>query len=137
MTNESCNFTVYISKDGDNPGLVVKTLQTEHSCFRTFDNPCASASFLCKYFRNRITKQPEITIKEIQQAAKAELRLNVSKHKCKRAKKMVMAELDASYKVQFGYLAAYAAALKRTNPGTLAEIELCKESLKKGRRVFR
>ena len=47
-----------------------------------------------------------------------------------------MSKLDASYKVQFGYLAAYADALKRTNPGTTAEIDLCKNSLREGKRVF-
>ena len=47
-----------------------------------------------------------------------------------------MSELDGSYKVQFGYLASYAAALKRTNPRTSSEIDLCKESLKEGKRVF-
>ena len=70
-------------------------------------------------------------------AAKDELRLNVSIHKCKWAKKIVMSELDASYKVQFGHLAAYADALKRTNPGTTAEINLCKDSLREGKRIFR
>ena len=51
-------------------------------------------------------------------------------------KKIMMWELDASYKVQFGYLAAYAYALKRTNPSTTTEIELYKESLREGKRVF-
>ena len=56
---------------------------------------------------------------------------------CKRAKRSVMQELNGSYKAEFNYLAAYpAAALKRSNPGTMAEIEFCKESLKEGRRVF-
>ena len=46
-------------------------------------------------------------------------------------------ELDGSYKIQFEQLEAYVAALKKSNLGTKAEIELCTDSLTEGRRVFR
>ena len=62
----------------------------------------------------------------MQAEAEEILKINVSFQKCKRAKRMVIEELDGSYKVQFQQLEAYAAALKSSNPGTKAEIELCK-----------
>ena len=34
-------------------------------------------------------------------------------------------ELDGSFRVEFGYLEAYAAAIKRTNLISKAEVELC------------
>ena len=55
---------------------------------------------------------------------------------CKRAKRIVIQELNGSYKPEFAYLATYVAALKRSNHGSKAERELYKEGLKEGRRVF-
>ena len=46
VTVGGCNFLVFLSKDGKNPGLSVKTLQPEHECFKAFENPNASARFL-------------------------------------------------------------------------------------------
>ena len=48
INEEGCPFLLYISKDGDNPGLAVKTLQAQHRCYRHFSLPSASYSFLTK-----------------------------------------------------------------------------------------
>ena len=121
-----------ISKDGKNPGLAIQTLKAEHSCFRHYTIPSASAKFLANHFKKKIYNDPSFKVKAMVDEAKEELKINVSFHKCKRAKRLVIQELDGSYKVQFQQLEAYAAALKESNPGTNAEIELCKESLKEG-----
>ncbi|XP_048228242.1 uncharacterized protein LOC125369516 [Ricinus communis] len=137
INEESCPFVLFISKDGKNLGLAVKTLIPEHRCFRDFLLPSATARFLANYFKDRIYKNPSIKIKQMKDDAESLLKINVSLAKCKRAKRMIIQEMDRSFKVEFGYLEAYAAVLKRSNPGTKAEIELCKEALKEGRRVFK
>ncbi|CAH9125380.1 unnamed protein product, partial [Cuscuta epithymum] len=133
----SCPFNLYISKDGKNQGLAVKTLINEHKCFRHYSLNTASASWLAKYFKDKIYKNPKYTAQMMKDDAEKELKINVATDKCKRAKRQVIQELDGSFKVEFSYLAAYAASLKRSNPGTKAEIDLDKEALKEGRRVFR
>ena len=35
---DGCPFLLYVSKDGSNLGLVVKTLVREHKCYRIFKN---------------------------------------------------------------------------------------------------
>ena len=40
---DGCPFLLYLSKDGSNPDLVVKTLVPTHNCYRIFKNPRASA----------------------------------------------------------------------------------------------
>ena len=52
-------------------------------------------------------------VKDMQDEAKELLKINVSLHKCKRAKRMIIQELDGSYKVQLEQLEAYAAAMKK------------------------
>ena len=84
---EGYKFVVFISKDGNNPGLAVKTLQPDYDCFRSFEIPSASAKYLENYFKKRIIKNSEIKVKDLQAAAEEEIKLIVSLEKCKRAKK--------------------------------------------------
>ena len=126
-----------ISKDGRNPGLSIKTLKADHACFRHYTIPSASAKFLATHFKSKIYHNPAFKVKDMMAEAEELLKITVSLQKCKRAKRMVIQEMDGSYRIQFQQLEAYAHALKTSNPGTLAEIQLCNESLKNGRRVFR
>ena len=48
---DECPFLVYVSKDGFNPGLVVKTLVLEHNCYRISSNLRASAKYLAKLYK--------------------------------------------------------------------------------------
>lgn len=130
-------FMLKVSKDGKNLELAIKTLKAEHRCFRHYSLPSASVKFIASHFKSKIYHNPGFKVKDIQAEAEEILKINVSFQKCKRAKRMVIEELDGSYRVQFQQLEAYAAALKSSNPGTKGEIELCKESLKEHRRVFR
>ena len=123
--NEStCPFVLYISQDGRNPGLVVKTYKPEHTCFRTFKIPQASASWLAKYFKDKIYRNPAYKIADMKTDAELQLKLHVYLSKLKRANNLILREMDGSFKVEFGYLEAYAAALKKSNPGSKAEIKL-------------
>ena len=85
----------------------------EHRCFRHFLILSASAKFLAMHFKKNIYNNPAFMVKDIQDEAKELLKINVSLYKCKRAKRMIIQELDGSYKVKFEQLEAYAAALKK------------------------
>ncbi|KAH6767404.1 hypothetical protein C2S52_018387 [Perilla frutescens var. hirtella] len=121
---KGCPFMLFISKDGRNPGLVVKRLMNEHKCFREFKIPQASASFLANHYKEKIQRNPNYRVKDMKDDAEINLKLFVTYQKCKRAKKKIVEELNGSYKKEFGYLEAYCAALRKSNPGTKAEIEL-------------
>ncbi|XVE62979.1 hypothetical protein DITRI_Ditri06bG0162900 [Diplodiscus trichospermus] len=134
---QGCPFLLSICKDGKNPRLAVKTLVAEHKCFRHYTIPSATVNFIAKYFKNRVYRNPWFKVGDMKKDAETELKVNISIHKCKRAKKKIVQELDDSYKLEFGYLAAYAEMLKKSNPGSKAEIELCKDAAMEGKRVFR
>ena len=48
---DGCPFLLYLSKDGSNPSLVVKTLVPKHNCYRTFKNPRASTKIIAILFK--------------------------------------------------------------------------------------
>ena len=135
--DSNCPFLLFVSQDGRNLGLIVKIYKPEHTCYRNFKIPQASAEYLAKYFKEKIYRNPAYKIADMKTDCELQLKLHVCLSKLKRAKNIVLREMDGSFKVEFGYLEAYAAALKRSNPGTKAEIELCKNALQEGRRVFR
>ena len=86
-------------------------------------------SWLAKYFKDKIYRNPAYKIADMKTDAELQLKLHVCLSKLKRAKNLILKEMDGSFKVEFGYLEAYAAALKKSNPGSKAEIELCKNAL--------
>ena len=61
--------------------------------------PSASANYLAKHFKDKIYKNPKYRVTDMIADAKADLKLNVSFAKCKRAKRKIIQELDGSFRV--------------------------------------
>ena len=117
--------------------MCVKTLQPEHNCYRTFNNLKATTNFLASHFKDKVCRNPKTKVKELVDKAKRDMRLNLSALKMKRAKRKILTELEGSFVAEFRQLKAYADQVKKTYPGSVCEIDLCKEKLKEGRRVLK
>ena len=126
-----------VSNDGKNGGMCVKTLNPNHTCYRTFNNTRATSDFLASHYKDKIYRNPKISVKDLVDEAKAEMRLNVSTSKMKRAKRKLLTEMEGSFVAEFTQLEAYADQVKRCNPGSKCEIDLDKDKLKEGKRVFK
>ncbi|KAK4264572.1 hypothetical protein QN277_025731 [Acacia crassicarpa] len=133
---KGCPFVVFASKHRSNPNLVVKTLNLEHSCSRVFKNPRASVKWLATHFKQKVQERPQYKVSDMKKDCRDELKLHVSIHKCKRAKKMIMEEMEGSYVDEFNKLEAYLHELRTSNPGSDISVEISKEALESGRRVF-
>ncbi|KAK4260664.1 hypothetical protein QN277_003750 [Acacia crassicarpa] len=68
--------------------------------------------------------------------AEEELMVSVSLFKCKRARRLIMEGMEGSYIDEFNHLESYCNELKRSNPGSDVSLELSKEALENGNRVF-
>ena len=69
--------------------------------------------------------------------AKEELRVNVGYSKCKRAGRMVLDAYYEAFTTEYSELEAYVDELLRRNPSSIVKMELCRDELSKGRRVFK
>ncbi|KAH6812957.1 hypothetical protein C2S51_021975 [Perilla frutescens var. frutescens] len=127
---QGCPFHLYISKDGNTGAMIVRRIEGEHNCLRDGNNSLASAKFLALEFKDKIYTNPRTSVKEIIADVEKRMKLYVSKSKGKRAKRIVMHELDGSFKAEFANIGAYAAKIKEENPGTTVELEICEESLR-------
>ncbi|WOL11595.1 hypothetical protein Cni_G20359 [Canna indica] len=65
-----------------------------------------------------------------------ELNLNVSQHKLKAAKKLILTELEGSYLDDYRILEAYAQELRDSNLGSKFVVNISRDAMHEGRRVF-
>ncbi|XP_057801530.1 uncharacterized protein LOC131016805 [Salvia miltiorrhiza] len=137
MNEVSCPFVILVSKDGDIEGLMVKTLVADHTCNKQREVPSVSQGYLAKYFKNAVYRNPKFTSKDMQGHVKEHLKLHVSLHKCKRAKRDIITNLEGSYKEEFNRLCAYIEKVKEVMPGTKMELGLSAEQLENNKRVFK
>ena len=68
---------------------------------------------------------------------KEELRVNVGYSKCKRARRMVWDAYFEAFTTEYSQLEAYDDELLRSNHDSTMKVELCRDELSKGRRVFK
>ncbi|KAK1392488.1 hypothetical protein POM88_011544 [Heracleum sosnowskyi] len=104
---KGCPFSLFVSKDGNQPGLRVKTFLEEHNCFRIFNNARCSTRFIASHFKSRILNRVDYKVKDMKSDAEAELRCNVF-FKYKRAKKIVLDEFSGRFTTEFSDLEPYA-----------------------------
>lgn len=133
---KGCPFVLYASRDGRNPGLKVKTLLMEHKCTRVFKNPRASMKWVSLYFKRKVQERPEYKVADMKKDLEDELKLHVTLIKCKRAKRIIMQEMEGSYVDEFNNLEAYCQELRTSNPGSDVSIEISKDAMEEGKRVF-
>lgn len=65
VCQDGCPFVLYASKDGSNPGMMVKTLNLEHRCSRVLKNPRASVKWLASYFKSKVQEKPQYKVKDM------------------------------------------------------------------------
>ena len=62
-----CPFLLYVSKDGPNPKLSVRTLVLKHKSYRILSNLRASAKFLSKQYKQEIMEMYYYKVKDLEQ----------------------------------------------------------------------
>ncbi|KAK4265718.1 hypothetical protein QN277_026735 [Acacia crassicarpa] len=137
VCQDGCPFTLYVSTHGQIVGWQVKNIYNEHMCARVFENPRASTKWLAKYFKNKVQEDPNFKTKDMKNEVQRDLKVNVSVFKCKRAKKLIMDEMQGSFKDEFANLEAYYNELRLSNPGSNVCVEVSQEGLEHGRRIFK
>nr|XP_016442509.1 PREDICTED: uncharacterized protein LOC107767910 [Nicotiana tabacum] len=132
----SCPFVCLIFKDGDCPGVRVKTLNPNHNCFIAYDNSTINYFTIAHYFKRKLQDNPKYKVKEMRDHLRAAFELNVSHGKCKRAKILILNKLKGSFKDEYNKLGGYVNELKISSPGSDIIINLSKDTLLEGKRRF-
>nr|XP_016494825.1 PREDICTED: uncharacterized protein LOC107814016 [Nicotiana tabacum] len=131
-----CPFKYLISIKKGNEGCRVKTLNPRHDCNPAFDNGRVEYSTIAYYFKKKLQDNLKYKVKEMRADLKNSFLLNASKSKVKKAKRMILKKLEWSSADDYNKLEAYANALRDSNLGSDAVINLSKESFLQGKRKF-
>ena len=90
----------------------------EHTCIRSYRNPRCTASYIGKKLVKMVRRQPDIKLKDIQEAVHEKYVVNISAGKASRAREKAQDAVDGAYTAQFNQLWEYCDDLRRCNPGS-------------------
>ena len=72
-----CKFVAYLGKVSREKSFRLKTLNMEHTCSRSYKNPRCTASYIGKKLVKRVRRQPDIKLKNIQNAVHEKYVVNI------------------------------------------------------------
>ena len=76
----------------------------EHTCSRSFRNPRCTASYIRKKLMKRVTRQPNIRLKDIQDSVHEKYMIDISVGKASRAREKAQEAVDGAHTAQFNQL---------------------------------
>ncbi|XP_065631901.1 uncharacterized protein LOC136068539 [Quercus suber] len=113
-----CNFVAYLAKVPREKSFRLKTLNMEHTCSRSYKNPRCTASYIGKKLAKRVRRQPDIKLKDIQDAVHEKYVVNISAGKASRAREKAQDAVDGAHTAQFNQLWEYCDELRRCSLGS-------------------
>ncbi|WCJ18225.1 hypothetical protein M5689_000595 [Euphorbia peplus] len=90
---EGCTFYLLISRDGEGPTMVVKTIIHVHECFQIYSNKIATVKWLAVKFMDRVLERPNYSSSDMKSDAETINKVDVSLAKCIRARQMILERL--------------------------------------------
>ncbi|KAG5624865.1 hypothetical protein H5410_010083 [Solanum commersonii] len=99
VCRDKYNFVCLISGEKHIAGVRVKTLKGEHN--KACKDPCGnykvSVTTMAFYFKEKLQANPKYKIKEMRVDMKTAFNINAHFEKCKRAKRMILEDMEGSF----------------------------------------
>ncbi|KAG5590703.1 hypothetical protein H5410_041217 [Solanum commersonii] len=138
VCRDKCNFVCLISGEKHVAGVRVKTLKGEHN--KACKDPCGnykvSATTMAFYFKEKLQANPKYKIKEMRVDMKTAFNINAHFEKCKRAKRMILEDMEGSFCDDYKKIVGYANALKKSQLSEEAKDHLLHFPIQTWCRVF-
>ncbi|GKV00609.1 hypothetical protein SLEP1_g13276 [Rubroshorea leprosula] len=129
-----CCWEIYNSFVNKDDSFQVKTYYSEHTCVKNSENKMMTTVMVAEYFKSRIYATPFLKCKDMMIFVYKELRVSINYNKCVRAKKMVLKEMEGSFKDEYAMIHAFGAYLKEVNLGNSVFIKTEENDV--GEKVF-
>nr|POE44831.1 hypothetical protein CFP56_75991 [Quercus suber] len=118
ICQEGCKFVAYLTKVPRERSYQLRTLTLEHTCCRSYKNPRCTSSYIGKKLMKKVKKQPNMKLKDIQEAVHDKYTVNISVEKASRARDKAQEYVDEVYTQQYNQLWEYCEELRRASPGS-------------------
>nr|GEX53857.1 hypothetical protein [Tanacetum cinerariifolium] len=118
--------------------LKVRTLIEDHTCIQSREIKACTSRFLADHVIKSLATNPDIPVMLVQDQMKKQFKVEVSKIKAFRAKKIASDIMTSSYREHYSLLREYAQELINQNPGTTVWIGVQQEPTSESLiRIFR
>ncbi|XP_059658764.1 uncharacterized protein LOC132305075 [Cornus florida] len=123
VCKQGCGWRIHASKPSNEQCLRIKTFTIEHNnCLWTHSSKQATSSYLANKYLEQVRLNPTMGHVALQSTIAAELDLDVSTYKARRAKKRALGIIEGDEAEQYSKLRDYCALIQSTNPGSRATI---------------
>ncbi|KAK8565325.1 hypothetical protein V6N12_058891 [Hibiscus sabdariffa] len=119
-----CPLRIYASFDKGDGCFKIKTFISEHECSITFKNKRANYLMVGKHFLSKIRIVPNLKLVEIKRLAKEELKVELHKHTCMKAKSWCLEQIRGRLGYEFSRLYDYIGALRDVDPSGSFELKV-------------
>ena len=120
----SCPWHIYATRDNASNVYQIKTLVNEHSYPFTNKNRRVTAKWLSLNYLHKFKCISAMTLNDIKDLVKADLKINMTITKISRAKLMTIATLEDDLKEEYARLWDYLEQIKRSNPGSTTDMKV-------------
>ncbi|KAL8112935.1 hypothetical protein AgCh_020304 [Apium graveolens] len=117
-----CKFYIWCSKDKDGENCTIKTLVNEHNCTKPYSNRLASVKYLTEIYGERVMRNPQWKVKEMAEAIKKELEIEVPRIKILRVRKASLEGVHEALKEQYSRLRDMGHEILLSNPKNTVQI---------------
>ena len=90
VCQEGCKFVAYLTKVPRERSYQLRTLILEHTYSRSYKNPRCTSSYIGKKLMKKLKRQPNIKLKDIQEAVHDKYTLNISAGKESKVAKAIV-----------------------------------------------
>ncbi|KAK9984522.1 hypothetical protein SO802_034047 [Lithocarpus litseifolius] len=118
VCQKGCKFITYLTKVPRERSYQLRTLTLEHTCSRSYKNPRCTSSYIGKKLMKKVKRQPNIKLKDIQEAIHEKYSLTISAGKASRARDKAREYVDGDYTQQYNQLWEYCEELRRASTGS-------------------
>ena len=136
----SCGWRVYASYHKKDRSFGVRRCNLQHSCgldtLRDLDNPKADSKWVAAYIKETVRTDTEYKPKNAIQSIKKDFGIRINYHKAWNALDSALIEIHGADNESFDKLRWYCNALKESNPGSIADLEVTEGPETKFRRLF-
>ena len=121
-SNPECTWRIHCSVLVDKVTWMVKTHTGFHSCQRPDHNRMATAPWLSSFLLPYFIGAPQMDVKTMQEIVMSKYGVQIPKHTCWRARRLMKDIVDGKHEDGYKYLAHYTEEFKAKNPGSVTFI---------------
>ena len=75
----------------------LRTLNLEHTCYRSYKNPWCTFSYIGKKLMKKVRRQPNMKLKDIQDVVNEKFTLNITSRKASKAREKTREYVDGPH----------------------------------------